>query len=241
MMLVAANKARLCGETLCQTAFVSVLAGRAFHHCNIYFADRPTSWAPPPCGMLRRRFMQNVCADRVPSLTVCWSHLHRHSSSPLIQRLCFSSHLSLSLWNNFPSVIVSLLSLLGAPTLGSYDSPANVHYYVLSFLLLSCSLVFFASDSFPPSPLLCLSPPGAALQCVRPERHLHHCVRSRHRHVLYADGLHWSAADGEFNGRAAQHLSTSFISIIIFILFLWSPGNENTTFCFSRERLQFYK
>lgn len=56
----------------------------------------------------------------------------------------------------------------------------------------------FVPFSFPPlSPPPPLSTLGAAVQRLRPQRHLHHRVRSGHGHVLHADGLHRGAADGE--------------------------------------------
>lgn len=41
-------------------------------------------------------------------------------------------------------------------------------------------------------------PAGTPLQCVCPQRPVHHCVCTGHSHVLHADGLCWCPADGKW-------------------------------------------
>lgn len=108
-------------------------------------------------------------------------------------------------------VFYSLFSLLffsSTFSSSNYSSLLFLTLTVFSSFLPSYALAISSHSSssalllFPVPLTVSSSPLGAALQCMCPERHLHHRVCSRHSHVLYADGLDWSAADGECEGGA---------------------------------------
>lgn len=95
-----------------------------------------------------------------------------------------------------PFVLVEVISHIAHlhPSPLPFLLPHHPLPYTLQLLLsyspyFSHTLLSFDPLHHPVSLTVSSSLLGAAVQCVCPQRHLHHCVCSGYCHVLYADGL----------------------------------------------------